>query len=358
MKIKCNRCGTINDSNEKICKGCMGPLEKENIIRDVEDTKDNNIINTQKKEFIKPLIIFVILYIINVVLVNWLGKIAIELISILLLKFSITSNNILSIISFVFTIVEEFIIVYVVTHSNLKKYNIDRKKFNVGIIVFYIIMCVPLNIQKINLLALIGSLVTHILSFIFVNYFLFSDKLEDINQYNSDQNNNNINKSNYLLVFLGIGIVVLLTIFIFKIVTDDSNNKKVYYEGDNNGVEEDVIEQEEIENNEVLTLTCSSTPKRLNNYLSSYIYKISFVNDIFDSYDFTSIKKYDDVNSYQMEKGKLLQYEDFTFDDQTLTIFENLGNNGSTGIEDVLQGLNVEQTKNQFASYGTSCYLG
>lgn len=355
MEVKCSRCGTINDSNQKICKGCMGTLENENLIGNVEDVQVNDTL--EKKEFIKPLIKFIILYIINVVLIGWLGKIAIGLISLFLLKFSITSNNILSIISFILTIIEEFIIVYAVTHSNLKKYNIDRKKFNVGIIVFYIIMCVPLNIQNISLLAVIGSLVTHILSFIFVNYFLFSDKLEDIDQYNSRQNNNDINKSNYLLVFLGIGIVVLLTIFIFKIVTDDSNNKKVYYEGDNNEAEEEIIEQEETENNEVLTLTCSSTPQRLNNFVSSYIYKISFVNNIFDSYNFTTITKYDDINSYQREKEKLLEYESVSFDDQTLTIVDSVDSSeGSTGIEDVLQGLNVEQTKNEFATYGTSCY--
>ena len=348
MEVKCSRCGTFNDSNQKICKGCMGTLENENLIENVEDVQVNDTL--EKKEFIKPLIKFIILYIINVVLIGWLGKIAIGLISLFLLKFSITSNNILSIISFILTIIEEFIIVYAVTHSNLKKYNIDRKKFNVGIIV-------PLNIQNISLLAVIGSLVTHILSFIFVNYFLFSDKLEDIDQYNSRQNNNDINKSNYLLVFLGIGIVALLTIFIFKIVTDNSNNKKVYYEGDNNEAEEDIIEQEETENNEVLTLTCSSTPKRLNNFVSSYIYKISFVNNIFDSYNFTTITKYDDINSYQREKEKLLEYESVSFDDQTLTIVDSVDSSeGSTGIEDVLQGLNVEQTKNEFATYGTSCY--
>lgn len=74
MEVKCSRCGTINDSNQKICKGCMGTLENENLIGNVEDVQVNDTL--EKKEFIKPLIKFIILYIINVVLIGWLGKIA------------------------------------------------------------------------------------------------------------------------------------------------------------------------------------------------------------------------------------------------------------------------------------------
>ena len=371
MGIRCNKCGTVNNNEEKICKGCMNSLENELATENIKPIQTNNI-HDEKQEFIKPLIKYILLYILNVILVGWLSSIIAGVIAILLLKLSITSNIILSIITFILTIIEEIIIVYITTHSGFKKYNIDRKKFNIGIIIFYIIMCIPTKISEINILTtIISNLVVHSLSFIFVNYFLFYNNIDVSNDIDIDDRNDVVNKKTYFLIILGVGIIILSVIFIFKIATDDSYDKKVYYEDDQTDIVDENSQTTEVTNNQVLK--CQSIQKSNIDYikgnditnLSSYKYNIWFIDNVFHSYEYIGSKKYDNQYFYQLAKNKIINdglNDDIKYDDQNLIIEEYAGTNyaSTTGIENAIRGLSIDEIKpiiESDESTKVSCYV-
>ena len=384
MKIRCSKCGTINN-NDKICKGCMSSLENELVVENIESIQTNNRnLNDKKQEFIKPLIKYILLYILNVILVGWLSSIVIGIIEIFFLKLSLNSNLILSIVTFVFTIIEEFIIVYITTHSGFKKYNIDRKKFNIGIIIFYIIMCIPTKISEINILTtIISNLVVHGLSFIFVNYFLFNNNIDVLNDIDIDNQNNIINKKPYFLILLGVGIIILSAIFIFRIATDDSYDKKVYYEDDQTDIVDENVDIEENDNMEegsqitevtnTQVLKCQSIQKSNTDYikgnkitnLSSFKYNIWVIDSVFNSYEYISSKKYDNQYFYQLAKNEMINNginDDIKYDNQNLIIDEYAGTDygGTTGIENAIRELNIDEVKSIIESDQStkvSCYI-